>query len=171
MLRLPAAALALVFVPGCAQVPRSDARPCFPPAYSVAPAQARVGERVVVSAPDATCDPQYGLGAQVEVSVVDAAGVEVLRERAPMNDAGGFSFAFNVPPGAAAGPGHVSAYPYGLDWCDDTGTNNRVRRAVSRAAGGTTAGGTTAGGTTAGRPAAVVLASCAVREVPLTVEP
>ncbi|MGP9501534.1 hypothetical protein ACT3TS_04890 [Specibacter sp. AOP5-B1-6] len=40
--------------------------------------------------------------------------------------AGGFSAAVNVPAGAVAGEGMVSAYPYNLDWCDDTGRNNRV---------------------------------------------
>ena len=43
-----------------------------------------------------------------------------------MNDAGGFSATVEVPASAVPGAGMVSAYPYNLDWCDDTGRNNRV---------------------------------------------
>ncbi|WP_175637513.1 hypothetical protein [Sinomonas mesophila] len=151
-----AAFIAAPLLTACWPTFGSGAPPCMPPAYTVTPDRASVGERITVSAPDATCDPRYGAGAQIEVTVVDAAGREVVRVLAPMRDAGGFSLTFEVPADTAEGRGHVSAYPYGLDWCDDTGTNNRLRRAA---------------GTTAGRADAVVLASCAVREVPLTVGP
>jgi hypothetical protein len=58
--------------------------------------------------------------------MTDAAGSKVLDETAPMNDAGGFTFAFDVPPGSSVGAASVTALPYNVDWCDDTGRNNRV---------------------------------------------
>ena len=127
----------------------------MPPAFSVTPERVGLGERVTVSAPDSTCDPRYGDGAQIDVTVVDAAGRTMVRALAPMRDAGGFSYSFEVPGDTAWGRGRVTAYPHGLDWCDDTGANNRVGRAA---------------GTTAGHADAVVLASCAAREVALTIE-
>ena len=147
-------ALAALGLTSCAGQP--SAPPCFPPEYTVTPDRAAAGQRVTVSAPDATCDPRYGSGARIEVTLVDAEGRTLARELAPMRDAGGFRVEVVVPSGAVPGRGHVSAYPYGLDWCDDTGTNNRVGRAA---------------GTTAWHPGAVVLASCAAREVPLTILP
>jgi hypothetical protein len=98
----------------------------MPPAYTVTPSQAEPGDRVTVSAPETTCDARYGADAQVKVTVRDAAGAEVLDELAPMSDDGGFSFVFTVPLAAAPGEAAVVAYPYNLDWCDDTGVNNRA---------------------------------------------
>ena len=43
-----------------------------------------------------------------------------------MNDAGGFSYAFEVPAGTSAGEAVITAMPFNIDWCDDTGSNNRV---------------------------------------------
>lgn len=103
-----------------------EAPPCMPPQYSVTPSSAKPGDSVTVSAPDATCDPRYGANAQVAVILTDSAGAVVLQELAPMNDAGGFRFEFEVPAASAAGAEVVTAVPHGLDWCDDTGRNNRV---------------------------------------------
>jgi hypothetical protein len=98
----------------------------MPPAFTVTPSQAEPGNRVTVSAPETTCDARYGADAQVKVTVRDAAGAQVLDELAPMTDDGGFSFEFTVPLAAAPGKAAVVAYPYNLDWCDDTGVNNRA---------------------------------------------
>lgn len=103
--------------------------PCFPPSYEVSPRVAVPGDSVTVHAADADCNPRYGQNARIYVSVTDAAGQELLSTTSPMNDAGGFVFKFEVPPHAAPGDAAVEAYPFGVDWCDDTGTNNRVRRA------------------------------------------
>ncbi|HYH76249.1 MAG TPA: hypothetical protein VD841_01925 [Arthrobacter sp.] len=100
--------------------------PCMPPAYTVTPSEAEPGDRVTVSAPETTCDARYGPEAQVKVTVRDAAGAEVLDGLAPMTDDGAFSFEFTVPLAAAPGEAAVVAYPYNLDWCDDTGVNNRA---------------------------------------------
>ncbi|MHA7271611.1 hypothetical protein [Arthrobacter sp. HLT1-20] len=53
-------------------------------------------------------------------------GTKIVELLAPMNDAGGFSMSVNLPVDAVPGEGMVAAYPYDLDWCDDTGRNNRV---------------------------------------------
>jgi hypothetical protein len=100
--------------------------PCLPPEYSVSPSQATPGEKVIVRAEDTDCNPRYGQDARIQVTVTDAAGAKVIRETAPMNDAGGFTFQFEVPQQSTAGEASVEAIPYNLDWCDDTGRNNRV---------------------------------------------
>lgn len=100
--------------------------PCMPPAYTVTPSEAEPGGQVTVSAPDASCGARYGHNAQVQVTLRDANGTEVLKELAPMTDDGGFSFVFTVPPATVPGKAAVVAYPYNLDWCDDTGVNNRA---------------------------------------------
>ena len=100
--------------------------PCMPPEFSVSPAAAKPGDQVTVSAPDTTCDARYGTDAQVQVELLDAYGTPVLEELAPMTDDGGFSFVFTVPAGLAPGKAGVTAYPYNMDWCDDTGVNNRA---------------------------------------------
>ncbi len=84
------------------------------------------GDPVTISADDATCNPQYGEGAQVKVEVFDSVGNLVLDRKVPMNDAGGFTYRFEVPDSAVPGTWLVSAVPHDLDWCDDTGKNNRV---------------------------------------------
>ena len=120
------AATLLLAVSGCGGRDIFAPPPCMPPEYSVSPSAAKPGEKVTVSAPDTTCNARYGPAARVQVTVTDAAGVSVLEELAPMTDDGAFTFVFTVPQSAAAGEGGVSAVPYGVDWCDDTGVNNRA---------------------------------------------
>lgn len=100
--------------------------PCMPPEFSVSPAAAKPGDQITVSAPDTTCGARYGTDARVQVTVKDATGAAVLEELAPMSDDGGFTFVFTLPTGVAPGKAGVTAYPYNLDWCDDTGVNNRA---------------------------------------------
>jgi hypothetical protein len=102
--------------------------PCLPPDYSVSPSNAKTGETVTVHAEDADCNPRYGQDALIQVIVTDATGQKIIKETGPMNDAGGFTFQFAVPEQAAAGAASVEAVPFALDWCDDTGRNNRVPR-------------------------------------------
>ena len=77
-------------------------------------------------APDADCNPRYGQNARIQVTMTDAAGVDVVTATAPMNDAGGFTYSFEVPAGTAAGESAITAMPFNIDWCDDTGRNNRA---------------------------------------------
>ncbi|WP_254785614.1 hypothetical protein [Arthrobacter sp. ok362] len=100
--------------------------PCFPPAYSLTPTEAKPGQSVTVAAPDADCNPRYGKNARIQVSVTDATGAEVVTTTSAMNDAGGFTYTFVVPARTAVGDAAVTAVPYNIDWCDDTGRNNRV---------------------------------------------
>ena len=105
-------------VSGCAStVPGSGHPPCFPPAFSVEPLSAKPGDRVAVMAPDAVCDPRYGANARIQVTMTDATGVEVLTATAPMNDAGGFSYGFELPAGIAAGEAAITAMPFNIDVC------------------------------------------------------
>jgi len=104
--------------------------PCFPPAYSLTPTTAAPGQSVTVAAPDAGCNPRYGKNARIQVSVTDATGVEVVNTTSAMNDTGGFTYTFVVPARTAAGDAAVTAVPYNIDWCDDTGRNNRVAGAA-----------------------------------------
>ena len=104
--------------------------PCLPPDYTVTPTMASAGETVTVAALDAACDPRYGDSAQVAVRVTDAAGLVALNGTAPMADAGSFTYRFVVPAGMSAGEAFVTAYPHDLDWCDDTGVNNRAAGGV-----------------------------------------
>lgn len=110
---------------GCSPAPWG-APPCMPPDYSVSPSTVESGDTVSVQAQDSDCDPRYGKNAKIQVTVTDSEGITLLRTTAPMSDAGGFKYSFEVPQGAAPGPAAVEAYPYGVDWCDDTGQNNRV---------------------------------------------
>ncbi|WP_343319188.1 hypothetical protein AAFM46_01710 [Arthrobacter sp. TMP15] len=103
-----------------------DSQPCMPPPLFLSTDTASPGDPVTISANDATCDPQYGEGAQVKVEVFDSVGNLVWDRKAPMNDAGGFTYRFEVPDSAVPGTWLVSAAPHDLDWCDDTGKNNRV---------------------------------------------
>jgi hypothetical protein len=66
------------------------------------------------------------MNAQVQVSVTDKGRVKVINTTAPMTDSGAFSFTFIVPAKMAAGEAAVTAMPYNIDWCDDTGRNNRA---------------------------------------------
>ncbi len=44
-----------------------------------------------------------------------------------MNDDGSFEFAFALPDDIASGTATITAVPANVDWCDDTGTNNRLK--------------------------------------------
>ena len=116
-------------ISGCASITDGEP-PCFPPAYSLTPTTAAPGQSVTVAAPDADCNPRYGKNARIQVSVTDATGVEVVNTTSAMNDAGGFTYTFVVPARTAAGDAAVTAVPYNIDWCDDTGRNNRVAGAA-----------------------------------------
>ncbi|MET4541192.1 hypothetical protein ABIE37_002987 [Arthrobacter bambusae] len=100
----------------------------MPPDYQVSPSSAGPGDVVTVSAPEATCNPRYGANAQVRVVLTDASGEDVLSTTAPMSDAGGFTVMVDVPLRSAPGLMAVKAEPFGVDWCDDTGTNNRANQ-------------------------------------------
>ncbi|MGC0239542.1 hypothetical protein [Arthrobacter sp. SD76] len=100
--------------------------PCFPPAYSVSPASAKPGDAVTVSAPGADCNPRYGSNAQIQVTVTDETDSKVIDTTAPMTDSGEFTYTFIVPAEIAVGEARVTAMPYNIDWCDDTGRNNRA---------------------------------------------
>jgi hypothetical protein len=63
----------------------------------VDPSIAKAGDKVTVTAPDADCNPRYGQNARIHVTVTDATSVEVINTTAPMNDAGGFIYSFEVP--------------------------------------------------------------------------
>ncbi|WP_457950354.1 hypothetical protein ACTAQI_07095 [Pseudarthrobacter sp. alpha12b] len=112
------------------------------------PLAAKAGDTVTVNAPDADCNPRYGQNARIQITVTDTSNQKVINTTAPMTDAGGFSFQFEVPPGVVPGEATVEAYPYGVDWCDDTGRNNRVAH-----------------------PAGLVRVSCAARTQALTITP
>ncbi|WP_326967898.1 hypothetical protein [Arthrobacter sp. CG_A4] len=81
---------------------------------------------MTVIAPDADCNPRYGDNARIQVAVNDATNVRVIDATAPMNDAGGFTFTFEVPAQTPVGEAAVTAIPFNIDWCDDTGRNNRA---------------------------------------------
>lgn len=114
----------------CSSYP-GDEPPCFPPAYSVSPTSAKPGETVTVAAPAADCNPRYGANAQIQVIVTDAGGAEVINTTAPMTDAGEFTYIFTVPDEMEAGDALVTAMPHNIDWCDDTGRNNRAEGTVN----------------------------------------
>jgi len=124
------AVLAVAFMSGCVVSSGDGEPPCLPPAFSVSPKSAKAGETVTVQAQNADCNPRYGQNALILVTVTDATGTKVMDTTAPMNDAGGFIYTFDVPSQTAVGEAAVEATPYGVDWCDDTGRNNRVRGAV-----------------------------------------
>jgi hypothetical protein len=105
--------------------------PCLPPAFSLDSPSVKAGGKVTVTAPDADCNPRYGENALIQVTVADATGVKVIDATAPMNDAGGFTYSFEVPAQTAAGDAAVLALPYNIDWCDDTGRNNRADGAAT----------------------------------------
>ncbi len=103
----------------------------MPPAFSVAPSSAKAGAEVTVSAREADCNPRYGRNALIQVVVTDADGRKVIDATAPMTDAGAFTYTFEVPPRTAAGDATVTAMPLNIDWCDDTGKNNRADEAAA----------------------------------------
>lgn len=129
---------------------------CMPPPFSLSTDTARPGEAITVSADDATCNPRYGDDARIQLEIMDASGSKVVDTTAPMNDAGGFSTVVVLPETAVPGQGSVSAYPYNLDWCDDTGKNNRVHGAARVGHGGSSE---------------ILRVSCVMPTRPLTVAP
>lgn len=50
----------------------------------------------------------------------------LLSELAPMSGAGAFTHTVEIPASLKPGTYGISAAPDGVDWCDDTGRNNRV---------------------------------------------
>ncbi|MBD1544469.1 hypothetical protein G9E11_19945 [Arthrobacter sp. IA7] len=85
---------------------------------------------MTVAAPDADCNPRYGANARIQIGVADSFGAKVVSTTSAMNDGGGFSYTFVVPARTAPGHATVTAVPYNVDWCDDTGRNNRVAGAA-----------------------------------------
>ena len=128
---LVVSSLSAVFLLGAGCSPEHVSSPCMPPPLFLSTATASPGDPVTISANDATCNPRYGVDAQVKVEVFDSVGNLVLDRKAPMNDAGGFSYRFEVPDSGVPGRWLVSVAPHDLDWCDDTGKNNRVGRGGS----------------------------------------
>ena len=120
---------AVVLLTGCqpsAVMPPHGAPPCGPPAYVLEPSSVKAGSTLKVSAPDATCDPRYGERAQIQLEVLDSRNQVLFAELAPMGDAGSFDHVLRIPADTKPGSYGVSATPHDLDWCDDTGRNNRV---------------------------------------------
>lgn len=115
----------LLAVAGCI-APIHTSTPCMPPAYTLDSPVVAPSETLGMSAPDATCNPRYGKDARVRIDLVDARQQVVLTELAPMSDAGSFAFDLRIPGGTKPGAYGITAMPNGLDWCDDTGSNNRL---------------------------------------------
>ncbi|MFJ6415822.1 hypothetical protein [Paeniglutamicibacter sp. NPDC091659] len=122
---LTLAGAASLLVSGC-QPPFSGAPPCMPPEYVLDSTSLKAGESLTVSAPDATCDPRYGERAQIQIDLLDEQNEALLTELAPMGDAGSFEHTLRIPATTKPGSYSISATPYGVDWCDDTGRNNRI---------------------------------------------
>lgn len=101
-------------------------QPCMPPNYTLDPSNVRAGSDLKISAPDATCNPRYGERAQIQIELLNGRNEVVLTELAPMNDAGSFEHTLRIPATTKPGSYSISATPYGVDWCDDTGRNNRI---------------------------------------------
>lgn len=129
---------------------------CMPPPFSLSSDTIAAGGSLTVKAADATCDPRYGTNAQIHIEIVDGSGEKILETVAPMNDAGGFSATVNVPDSAVPGQVAVNAYPLNLDWCDDTGRNNRISNQ-----------GAVSGDAATG----IERVSCVMPSEPLTIEP
>ncbi len=133
-LRAPVAALSVLVIAAAMSGCNSSSQgrpPCLPPDFSVTPSPTRVGEEVTVKAQDARCDPRYGKNARILITIKDSSGRKVLDALAPMDDAGGFTYTFRVPLETAPGEAAVVAFPFDIDWCDDTGKNRRAGQAVS----------------------------------------
>lgn len=103
---------------------------CFPPPFVLGAATAKTGGTITVKAGPATCQSRYGATARIQLALADASGQEVLSSRAPMSDQGAFSAELRIPASMASGAASVTAVPYNLDWCDDTGRNNRLGAAA-----------------------------------------
>ena len=107
-------------------VPLHTSAPCMPPAYTLDATAVAPGQTLGISAPAATCNPSYGKDARVGIELVDDRQQVVLSTLAPMADDGSFAFDLRIPEGTTPGAYGIIAMPYGLDWCDDTGSNNRL---------------------------------------------
>lgn len=105
--------------------PFLGAGPCMPPEFRVSSPSAAAGSQVTVSANRATCDPAYGENAQIKISLTDRGGQKAVEALAPMADDGAFTYTLRVPPNMLLGQAAVQATPHNVDWCDDTGQNNR----------------------------------------------
>ena len=105
--------------------------PCLPPPFTLSSATVKPGGTVTVTANDSTCHPRYGQEAQIEISVMNVKMVEIFHGLGPMSDDGGFTFELALPRTVEPGEATVTARPYDLDWCDDTGGNNRLNGAES----------------------------------------
>lgn len=118
----------LLVATACAQgsVTAADSQPCPPPAYTLGSATVAPGGELIISAPDATCDPRYGQDAQIQIELLDSANQVIDTKLAPMADAGSFDYAMKLPASLKPGTYGISATPHNLDWCDDTGKNNRT---------------------------------------------
>lgn len=121
-----AGSAALLGVVGCAPFAQQGAPGCMPPKYGLDSASVRAGGTLTVFAQDATCDPRYGLDAKIEISLMDSTGNVFYSVKGPMSDAGAFAQKIRVPSSVEPGEYGISAMPYDIDWCDDTGKNNRV---------------------------------------------
>lgn len=120
----------LLGVTACAGGPGgpSGPPPCPPPAYSLSAESVTAGGTLRVSAPEATCNPSYGNNAQIEIQLVDSKHKVIETKLAPMTDTGSFNYQLTVPSTLRAGTYSISALPHDLDWCDDTGVNNRLKK-------------------------------------------
>ncbi len=116
---------ALLGLPGCSLMLHSSG-PCMPPGYMLDSLVVAPGGTLRVSAPAATCNPRYGEAARVRIDLVDARQEVLLSELAPMSDDGSFSHVLDIPATLKPGTYGISAAPDSVDWCDDTGHNNRV---------------------------------------------
>lgn len=105
----------------------SNSPPCNPPAYSLSAESVTAGGTLRISAPEATCNPSYGNNAQIEIQLVDSKHKVIETKLAPMTDTGSFNYQLTVPSTLRAGTYSISALPHDLDWCDDTGVNNRLK--------------------------------------------
>lgn len=112
-------------ITGCSSSPDLPP-PCMPPSFSTSVSEARAGDLVIISAPAAACNPSYGTDAKVGISISTDFGEKLLDTKAPMEDSGAFEYSYRIPKTAKLGVLSVSAAPANVDWCDDTGTNNRL---------------------------------------------
>ncbi|GAA1858721.1 hypothetical protein GCM10009715_02760 [Paeniglutamicibacter psychrophenolicus] len=98
----------------------------MPPAYTLDSSVVAPGGTLVVSAPEATCNPRYGDQARIRIDLLDEHHEVLLSVLASMSDTGAFTHAIELPTILRPGDYGISAFPEGVDWCDDTGRNNRV---------------------------------------------
>ncbi len=98
----------------------------MPPAYTLDSPVVAPGGTLGISAPDATCNPGYGEDAKICIELVDDFQHVVTTELAPMSDAGSFTHGLRIPIGTKPGAYAITAMPDGVEWCDDTGRNNRL---------------------------------------------